>query len=70
MKAGTFVEVTAGAHAGTRGVVLTVSVDGIKVRLQPAAAWPFPTTVILGRSEIRRQPRPRRGVPVGEEALL
>ena len=70
MKAGTFVEVTAGEHIGAQGVVLTTTVDGIAVRLQGSNAWPFPTTVVMNRSEIRRRPRPRRELPVGVEALL
>lgn len=70
MRAGTYVEVTAGEHVGAHGIVLTVTVDGVAVRLQGSAGWPFPSNVVLRRSEIRRRPKPKRRASTGEEALL
>lgn len=71
MKPGRRVRIVVGPDSGLVGVVLTVTADGVAVRLDARAGWPFPSSDVrvVSRRHLVALPRVR-SVLSGDPALI
>lgn len=71
MKPGRRVRIVVGPDAGLVGIVQAVTVDGVAVRMDARAGWPFPSNDVrvVNRRHLVVVPRARQ-MPTADPALI
>jgi hypothetical protein len=71
MKGGDHVEVLWGSYAGRRGVVESIWIEGVAVRIAAVPPlWPFPRIVVFDHADLKRirMPKSKGRMPDADEA--